>query len=1118
MSGDYSRKRFNPEKHYQGVLRQQGRVDLDADWNEYVDLQDRRWRAETIDVVGRCGVPAETPEGFKIGVNGGELTVGQGRMYVDGYVAENHGTAPALDATIEEQYGTAALLVKDQPFGDPVTIPAQVRSLVYLDVWRREVTHLQAPDLIEPAVNVDSTTRNQTAWQVRILSGIPADVNCETPLGDVPGWPAGNRPSTAQLTTTTVAVTTDSDLCLVPPTGGYRGLENHLYRVEVHSATNTTAKVKWSRENAHVSTTIVEILAGRTTVRVDSLGRDNVLCFENEGWVEFTSDGREFAGLPGEMRKVTVDDTNKTLTFSPALPIADFPEGIADATKHLRVIRWDQAGIVRKPDGSQLVNLNLTTDGLIELSAANPSFVLEHGVQVTLTVQAGGTARIGDYWCVAARIADADIERLTLAPPLGLYHHYCHLAIIDGDGEIHDCRTVFPPLTELTPGCCTVVVRPGEDIQAAIDSLPESGGCVCLKVGNHVIREPIRIYRSNVSLHGESLGARVIRTIGTEFLEIRHPDGLLLEQISVSNVSLHIETMLPSSQIIPPMIWIDHCRRTKIDGCGLHPQIQSEIIGVRISQSTDVRVSSCFVDHVWYGILATEGTMGLEVVGNTFESLTGKTTDSGFVGIFAQDVSLPARIENNRVVGFLYGIAVNDGLLSGVPFSLAAGSTIIGNYIVRAGGPLETDTHKAFGIDVAADDCIISDNILLYNSAEYGGISASGHHAVVERNHLRSFVKEVGKVHSLAILLAKLGGKAGFGSIGGRIAGNHLVGVQNGIVLYGNDGADVLDNCIESEGLQPQFGILTVLCVGTRVEGNRVTNAALPLAASGGISQCFNDNTLLRGGGGLTCVVHTSLTCRGNRIEDMLGWGAISLFGFGRYSFVNNRIVSCGYGDARDLSLPAIGFGASLQIGELAVESCEIMNTGISPDRQTVSTLCLGLFADFVLEARVQSNLVSYANARPFDPDQDHLDPAQEHRALYLRGLWETSKEDPKVSFGFSAQVLDNKFIGPGYSALVEIGEPPPQDGAKEKWRSFERVFFNNNLCWHASMPADDKATVSLFCRSAVVMGNHIKMIGLIPSVDFHGLKDAVYMGNIAQSSPINFGGIPTPVSGFNKP
>ena len=115
----------------------------------------------------RCGGTlrraGETPDGFKIEVSGGELTVGPGRMYVDGYVAENYGTAPALDATIEEQYGTAALPVKDQPFGGPVTIPSQVRSLVYLDVWRREVTYLQAPDLIEPAVNVDTTTRNQTA-------------------------------------------------------------------------------------------------------------------------------------------------------------------------------------------------------------------------------------------------------------------------------------------------------------------------------------------------------------------------------------------------------------------------------------------------------------------------------------------------------------------------------------------------------------------------------------------------------------------------------------------------------------------------------------------------------------------------------------------------------------------------------------------------------------------------------------------------------------------------------------------------------------------------------------------------------------------------------------------
>ncbi|MFO0767652.1 MAG: hypothetical protein U0231_12930 [Nitrospiraceae bacterium] len=67
--------------------------------------------------------------------------------------------------------------------------------------------------------------------------------------------------------------------------------------------------------------------------------------------------------------------------------------------------------------------------------------------------------------------------------PFGIQHHYCRLAVATFDGTnwttISDCRDVFPPLTELKPGCCTVVVRPGEDIQAALDSLPESGGCVC---------------------------------------------------------------------------------------------------------------------------------------------------------------------------------------------------------------------------------------------------------------------------------------------------------------------------------------------------------------------------------------------------------------------------------------------------------------------------------------------------------------------------------------------------------------------------------------------------------------------------------------------------------------
>ena len=451
MSGDYSRKRFNPEDHYQGVLRQQGRVDLDADWNEYVDLQDRRWRAESIDIIGRCGVPSETQDGFKIHGPVPDLTVGQGRIYVDGLLAENHGVNPQFNSTLEENYGTTPIPVNEQPYGTGTVEVPEGRSLVYLDVWRREVTHLQDPDLIEPVVNIDTTTRYQTAWQVKLIDDIAADVTCETPLTDIAKWVGENSPSSARLTTSTVAVTAEPEPCLVPPSGGYRGLDNHLYRIEVHGGNATETKIKWSRENAHVATHVLAILTGRSGIQVESLGRDDVLRFNNGDWVEITNDPREFEGKSGIMCKVTtVDDTAQTMTFSEALPSADFQEGAVDAAEHWRVIRWDQSGSVLRPDGTELINLEATSDGLILLTAANPSFVLENGIQATLSKAGNGPVHVGDYWCFAARTAGADIERLDQAPPHGVHHHFCKLAIVEPDGTIRDCRPQFPALTELT--------------------------------------------------------------------------------------------------------------------------------------------------------------------------------------------------------------------------------------------------------------------------------------------------------------------------------------------------------------------------------------------------------------------------------------------------------------------------------------------------------------------------------------------------------------------------------------------------------------------------------------------------------------------------------------------
>ena len=50
MSGDYSKQRSDPSVDFAGVLMQQGRVQLDANWSEFIALHGRRLRAAT-DVV-----------------------------------------------------------------------------------------------------------------------------------------------------------------------------------------------------------------------------------------------------------------------------------------------------------------------------------------------------------------------------------------------------------------------------------------------------------------------------------------------------------------------------------------------------------------------------------------------------------------------------------------------------------------------------------------------------------------------------------------------------------------------------------------------------------------------------------------------------------------------------------------------------------------------------------------------------------------------------------------------------------------------------------------------------------------------------------------------------------
>jgi len=63
MSFDNSRFTFDPFNDYSGVVMQQGRVQTDADWNEWLSELSRRIRAGGLDAMGHAVTPRTTPNG-----------------------------------------------------------------------------------------------------------------------------------------------------------------------------------------------------------------------------------------------------------------------------------------------------------------------------------------------------------------------------------------------------------------------------------------------------------------------------------------------------------------------------------------------------------------------------------------------------------------------------------------------------------------------------------------------------------------------------------------------------------------------------------------------------------------------------------------------------------------------------------------------------------------------------------------------------------------------------------------------------------------------------------------------------------------------------------------------
>jgi hypothetical protein len=505
MKGDFSRRTFDPTKHYSAVLVEQGRLLTDADSEEEHQILTHRTERATEDVVGTCGGP-QPNAGFALSApTNDQLRIGAGPYYADGTLLENE-----FEITFTQQPDRFDL---SWP-------PAAGRHAVVLDSWRRLVTALDDASIREVALGGPTTSsRERVVWQIDTVP-IAAGWVCTDELPEV-------ERTTGELAARAEPVEEQSSPCLIPPQAGYIGLENQFYRVEIFdfgdaydldAAPDTVAVTGFpagqpnqltvaalgplavgdavevfrsgpgfdpveatfgyvtaidgttltlstrlpafgpadaptvrrveaafvvSRDNGSVVTTVEAIDGAEVTVH--DTGSDDVLGFAVGQLVELSDDRIELEGLPRQMRQIADIDTTRRVVVlrTPADPLHPNPSGV-DPARHPKLRRWDGAGAVRfRPDGSGWIHL-------------------ENGIQVRFV---DGHYRLGDYWTFPARAAEVATGSGTiewpqdggvpaLRFPFGIERHRCVLGYVDLNVEgqiveVEDCRDLFPPLTAM---------------------------------------------------------------------------------------------------------------------------------------------------------------------------------------------------------------------------------------------------------------------------------------------------------------------------------------------------------------------------------------------------------------------------------------------------------------------------------------------------------------------------------------------------------------------------------------------------------------------------------------------------------------------------------------------
>ncbi len=209
--GNYSRNTYDPSKGYASVRLQQGVPLVDADWNEAADVL-RNELYSAVQLVLPDGFPKANPvlRMFSAGT-ANDLITAAGPFPLGGRLAILPSTTnifvPVTFYSQQRWTDPAAAAHDGVAVIPPLTTPTAARTdTIYADVWEQEINSVDDPNLINPAIGVETCVRLRRTVAIRVAEGAAAPP--AAPAGHV-YLPVAQMNRTANIDVISAAMITD---------------------------------------------------------------------------------------------------------------------------------------------------------------------------------------------------------------------------------------------------------------------------------------------------------------------------------------------------------------------------------------------------------------------------------------------------------------------------------------------------------------------------------------------------------------------------------------------------------------------------------------------------------------------------------------------------------------------------------------------------------------------------------------------------------------------------------------------------------------------------------------------------------------------------------------------